>query len=638
MSITTLHGDCREMLKTLPDKSVQCVVTSPPYFGLRRYSDDPREIGQEKTPAEYVATMVAVFREVKRVLRDDGVLFLNLGDSYAGSWGNYAPGGIKNQQRPQTEDGKRWERKAYGDTTTLPATARVPGLPEKNLIGIPWRVAFALQDDGWILRSDIIWHKPNAMPESVQDRPTRAHEYIFLFSKSPRYFYDAAAIAEPAVDGERFHGAYAKPGVTQSATKSRNGRGDADNTTATRNRRTVWTVSTKPFSGVRLAADYVDADGKPYKASADCPIHSHLAKKQTGQTQQYDALQDRSLSRNAGTQTDRAPSQVDEQSASSHRANYVPARPSEDDLQAYSSLMQTTESTSGRKMSALPTSADGEAAETHAHTSRSYSQQTHPADDSDYSRPASLDFANGHNTQSHRTGHAPENDLSGTPFVEMADDTQYTPSLPAFFEQQQSTPASNSAAGFAQDDLFSRMGIDIPSTQIATSPSPVVMVRNGSTKHYTCVCEPCQVDHYATFPEALIEPCILAGSAAQACEVCGAPWRRVVEREAGAVNIDEGARQQVRSAGARTGGTQKVTLGVTEYVTRRDLGFAPSCTCDGNTGAAKCVVLDPFAGSGTVGRVAMRYQRHAVLCELNAAYIEDHIEKRTDGVQVELFV
>lgn len=253
MTTTLLQGDCREVLATLPERSVQCCVTSPPYFGLRRYDVEGAQIGMEQTPAEYVAALVEAFLEVKRVLRDDGTLWVNLGDSYAGSWGNYAPGGIKNQQRPQTEEGRRWERKAYGDTTTLPATARVPGLAEKNLIGIPWRVAFALQDSGWILRSDIIWHKPNPMPESVTDRPTRAHEYLFLFAKQPRYFYDADAVREP-------HGKPRKSGPNalrgQVEIRPRGNGQSIDEQSyhlLGRNKRTVWTVATTTRGGAHFA-------------------------------------------------------------------------------------------------------------------------------------------------------------------------------------------------------------------------------------------------------------------------------------------------------------------------------------------------------------------------------------------------
>ncbi len=217
-------GDCRTVLAALPDGMAQTCVTSPPYFGLRDYGN-PAQIGLEKTPDAYVAEMVAVFREVRRVLSDDGTLWLNLGDSYAGaaSPGSHRAGSGGGDGRGIDERGQRNRN----------GLARVEGVASKNLLGIPWRVAFALQADGWILRSDVIWHKPNPMPESVTDRPTKAHEYVFLFARSPRYFYDAKAIEEPATDRER----------------------------ETRNRRTVWTVASQPFSGAHFATmppDLVD--------------------------------------------------------------------------------------------------------------------------------------------------------------------------------------------------------------------------------------------------------------------------------------------------------------------------------------------------------------------------------------------
>lgn len=179
-----LQGDCLARMRELPDESVNCCVTSPPYWGLRDYGVDG-QLGLEATPEEYVQHMVKVFREVRRILKTDGTLWLNLGDSYAGSgkgaWANHEaqkevyvpePGGIQTRCK--------WQ-----------------GLKSKDLVGIPWMVAFALRADGWYLRSDIIWAKPNPMPESVTDRPTKSHEYIFLLSKNPRYYYDYAAIKEP---------------------------------------------------------------------------------------------------------------------------------------------------------------------------------------------------------------------------------------------------------------------------------------------------------------------------------------------------------------------------------------------------------------------------------------------------------
>lgn len=178
-------GDSLAVLKTLPPESVQCCVTSPPYFGLRDYGVDG-QIGLEKTPESYVSTLVDVFSEVRRVLRDDGTLWLNVGDSYAGYHGN------KNTTYNEAPSNKG----GYFENQRK-STVGVGGLKQKDLIGIPWRLAFGLQDAGWFLRCDIIWHKPNPMPESCKDRPTRAHEYIFMFSKARRYFYDWEAMQEP---------------------------------------------------------------------------------------------------------------------------------------------------------------------------------------------------------------------------------------------------------------------------------------------------------------------------------------------------------------------------------------------------------------------------------------------------------
>ncbi len=256
MSTWAIHaGDTRASLARLPERSVRCCVTSPPYFGLRDYGHDG-QIGLEQTPDAYVAEMVAVFRKVRRVLRDDGTLWLNLGDSYAAN------------RSYQVTDSKHID---VGNNGAM----RVPdGLKPKDLIGIPWRVAFALQADGWYLRSDIIWHKPNPMPESVTDRPTKAHEYLFQLAKSERYFYDADAIAEDCVRGDAgssFTSEYdmlTKPGVGVGPRKRTMPpiggvkKAGGDNATysgntpefgTTRNKRDVWTIATQPYSGAHFA-------------------------------------------------------------------------------------------------------------------------------------------------------------------------------------------------------------------------------------------------------------------------------------------------------------------------------------------------------------------------------------------------
>lgn len=232
-------GDVRQRLKELPDASVQTVITSPPYWGLRDYGND-NQIGLEQTPGEYVDEMVMVFREIWRVLSDDGTVWLNVGDSYNQSKSNRSGQHGYNDGRTN-----RSERFSVGG---------VDGLKPKDLVGIPWRLAFALQADGWYLRQDIIWHKPNPMPESVTDRCTKAHEYVFLLSKSQRYYFNNEAIKEDAIwsddkragagrltyDGKR----QGEPGQGQEAFVT-----IADK----RNKRDVWTIPTKPFAGAHFA-------------------------------------------------------------------------------------------------------------------------------------------------------------------------------------------------------------------------------------------------------------------------------------------------------------------------------------------------------------------------------------------------
>lgn len=233
--------------------SVNCCVTSPPYFGLRDYGH-ACQIGLEPTPDEFVAAMVEVFREVRRVLRDDGTLWLNLGDSYAAGKSGRTDHGSGDPTSTLGPD-----RKGLVGTPPGPVAIRkVPeGMKQKDLCGIPWMVAFALRADGWYLRQDIIWHKPNPMPESVTDRCTKAHEYIFLLSKGPRYFFDAAAIAEPLSGGA--NGGAKNPStlvgrnaVTTKGGKESSGLGmawDKD----TRNKRSVWTVNSQPFADAHFA-------------------------------------------------------------------------------------------------------------------------------------------------------------------------------------------------------------------------------------------------------------------------------------------------------------------------------------------------------------------------------------------------
>lgn len=311
LSVEIYQGDALSKLAELPEKSVRCCVTSPPYWGLRDYrtgqwvgGNDPncehkvrtnpegneksslgggqrntghaqegfkdfcprcgarrvdQQLGMEKTPAEYVQRLADVFDQVRRVLTDDGTLWLNLGDSYHGSWGNSGNRAeLDGESRGQrTRESQYMARAGYDEHRGRPATSyAIPGLKPKDLVGIPWRVAFELQARGWYLRSDIIWHKPNPMPESVTDRPTKSHEYIFLLTKSADYYYDAEAIKEKSESFESDPRAgHGNIRYDQAKRNGAEGQGQEAFVTIneTRNKRSVWTVTTKPYGEAHFA-------------------------------------------------------------------------------------------------------------------------------------------------------------------------------------------------------------------------------------------------------------------------------------------------------------------------------------------------------------------------------------------------
>lgn len=252
-----LLGDCLSSLRGMPDRSVHCCVTSPPYFGLRDYGVDG-QIGLEETPDEFVQALVTVLREVRRVLRDDGTLWLNLGDSYM-------PENRGENSNPRKRDNQAMQSSHFHSELPIKKSRitalKDAGIKRKDLIGIPWRVALALQADGWYLRQDIIWHKPNPMPESVRDRCTKAHEYVFLLSKSERYFFDSKAMKEDAVGGQTGKAASFKRDGSkreqaihgQTYGTHRPDRDDVAYNGAKRNRRSVWSIATRSFKGAHFA-------------------------------------------------------------------------------------------------------------------------------------------------------------------------------------------------------------------------------------------------------------------------------------------------------------------------------------------------------------------------------------------------
>ena len=244
-------GDALETLKNFPDESINCSITSPPYYGLRDYHKK-EQIGREKTVEEYLDRLINVFREVRRVLKKDGTCFIVIGDSYAGTSSK------KEQRDPKYPKGRNGQNPSI--------TQKVLGYKSKDLMGIPWRLAFALREDGWYLRSDIIWHKENAMPEACKDRPTRSYEHIFLLSKSPRYYYDYDSLAEPMkevskkryVRGRSKENKYLNENSGAKIQKINEARGygqyKGDNIPQFRNKRDIWTINTTSFRGNHYAA------------------------------------------------------------------------------------------------------------------------------------------------------------------------------------------------------------------------------------------------------------------------------------------------------------------------------------------------------------------------------------------------
>jgi site-specific DNA-methyltransferase (cytosine-N4-specific) len=249
-TVTLYLGDALDVLRTLPDGSADCIVTSPPYFGQRDYGA-PGQYGLEATPAAYVETMSAVFAEARRVLADDGTLWLNLGDSYYSGKGEPTQPDEKNRARrlgKRALDGPSW------------------GLPRKNLIGIPWRVAFALQDDGWTLRNAIIWDRPNAMPEAVADRLSCRYEHVFLFSRSPRYWFDLDAIREPHKAPQRKAGANAFRARDINHQRTATGAYTGPDIERGRNPGDIWSIATRPYPEAHFATFPIDLPLRCIKA------------------------------------------------------------------------------------------------------------------------------------------------------------------------------------------------------------------------------------------------------------------------------------------------------------------------------------------------------------------------------------
>lgn len=427
---TILLGDVRETLKTIPSGTIQTCVTSPPYLALRDYGV-PGQIGLEATPEEYVTALVEVFREVRRVLRDDGTVWLNLGDTYASKPnGSIGASTLEGSHAPHAE---------YRRTAALRKTGLPAGLKHKDLIGVPWLVAFALRADGWWLRSEIIWHKLNCMPESVIDRPTKAHEQMFLLSKSgdPLYWVHR--------DGK---GTRIKPPPDYR-----------------------WI---NPITGEEVAVE--------------------------------------------------------------------------------------------------------------------------PPDPENWKR------------------------------INLWQPRDYYYDSTAVEE-----PAVYAGSGRGTK---TRGEFDGKNTEPGKEAFRAITSTRNKRDVWTVASQPYPEGHFAVFPPALIDPCILAGSSPQACPICGAPWERLTEKvKVGPVWNQSGPRTGQHTRGDLAEGRGKFPV---RYETAtKTTGWAPTCSCEGNDGSGKSIVLDPFSGSGTTGQVALQHGRAYIGCELNPEYLT-LTRKRLNGLQIQI--
>lgn len=547
-----LVGDCRAVLPTLPAGSVHCVVTSPPFYGLRDYGV-AGQLGLEPTPAEYVDSLLGVFREVWRVLRDDGTVWLNLGDSYAGSWKNQGRNPERGTQRPingpmiQSFNGHPAPESNAG---IVPA-----GLKPKDLCMIPARVALALQADGWWIRSDVIFSKPNPMPESVTDRPTKAHEYVFLLTKRSTYYYDSEAIAEPSIEPERVR--TRGFGGTNWEGRQQHSEGGIWNGHTTRNARTVWEIATQPFSGWTRTSHLVDVepddadDDTTRIESPDCPLHGDQA------------VQAAKVA--CGERADDASSRIE-------RSNDHPALGLFD---APAPTDQHRGDCSAAESSGLP---------------------LHEGVPVDTDR----------SIESHKTGRVPATILPYTVSAQTSGRTDDNTVLPEISE-----PSSHN-----QNNSISPDGSDDP-LSAQTTAHIADMISSGALR---CTCSYVKkiykdMSHFATFPEELARRCILAGTSARGCcAECGAPWERVVER------VGEIPRRWSGNDTPTQADNWRNDNGRSTQAVNTTTGWRP--TCAHNAAVVPCVVLDPFAGSGTVGAVATGNGRAAILIELNPAYCE----------------
>jgi len=557
MTNRILIGECREQLATLPEKSVHCCVTSPPYWALRSYLDADHpdkcyELGCEPTPEEYVANMVDVFRAVWRVLRDDGVLWLNLGDSYASGGRTWRAKDRKNPAR------------AMGYRPDTPE-----GLKPKDLVGIPWRVAFALQADGWVLRSDVVWSKANPMPESVRDRPTKAHEYIFMFCK----------------------GVWSGPPALECSYIS-----DAD---------------------ARWLALLLDTEGnivmkKSESKSGRVVYGLQIAFANTSRDLMETA---RGIARmgcineRPGVNAPVVYWQVSNLQARSLLARIYPYMIVKRDQARLGIHAQTILSTSDSERRTKIGRSRGRL------RSDEYTAQL----DSFWKRMKSLN----------QFGNPDLSDIPDPQYGRWATAAKYYYDAEAVKEPYARQYGDDFGVG-ANGDYSERGRADAKGWR-GDGGLKTTVPGSGRNRRsvWTVTTEPFSGAHFATFPRKLIEPCILAGTSAKGCcPDCGAPWERVVEKQSSPRDYDSPVRRGNENGWQPSCGN--VGLRPDHEVHTRTVGWRPTCDCDAGD-PIPCTVLDPFLGAGTVGLVCEQLGRDWIGVELNPEYAKLAQDRITAG-------
>jgi len=529
-----------------------------------------------------VAKMVEVFEEVRRVTRQDGTCFVNMGDSYAGGAGGR--GDIGNvicgtQTRTTSVQSKR---------TPIPLGNAKP----KDKLLVPWRLVLALQAAGWYVRDVIVWHKPAPMPESVTDRCTQSWEPIFLLAKSAKYYYDAEAVKEASEYGPD-SGRESKPrGSFDGKTEAIEGRNAFRAILPTRNLRNVWTLSPEPFTGVFYDfqhADYVDDRGIPRKVSPSCPIHG-----QAGQPRQLnpevvscDEQEDSLVSRSECTR--------------SHHDESPPPVVAATECCTAQTAMDSRTSQNQDDIDGSKTALPSQCKEAPQKTSRIQGiQERFVPSTTDYEAQQDSSTATSRSKRSSKTGRVDRSLLDGIASEE-------TP-----FRTSCSSPGiASSLLSQRTDESSTPMGDSIPSEQKPCGTAGIYVSCNNAK----CVCVVSQVSHFATFPTELPRRCIKAGTSEHGCcPKCGAPWKRIVEREQ---LKRERPNEYVKRDGAEgTGNSCANTVAGVAVTTK---GWEPTCKCDAGD-AIPCVVMDIFNGSGTSGLVARRLGRRYVGFELNPDY------------------